>query len=162
MDPSQLHVTEGSTVADISKDSFSCFAVGTLDCLCYQCRMNWANLALCEGAEVLKRHCLWLPANCCRHSCCVIWDKRKSEWLYMCVIGRDTNIYLEVSGHNIWQKNLKLPNRAWFWCLVTVVSAVQNMHLVDELSCINIWNTCVNYCWVVHICTVYWARQAPC
>lgn len=33
------------------------------------------------------------------------------------------------------------------------------MYLVDELPCIDIWNTCLNYCWVVHICIVYWARQ---
>lgn len=33
------------------------------------------------------------------------------------------------------------------------------MYLVDELPCTDIWNTCLNYCWVVHICIVYWARQ---
>lgn len=45
MDLSQVQVTEGNTTTDISKDSFFCFAVLTLIWLCYQCRMNRADLA---------------------------------------------------------------------------------------------------------------------
>lgn len=65
MDPSQLQITEGSATADISKDSFFCFAVVTQDWFCYKCRMNEADLDFRTLLSVNQENVLAVTVNDC-------------------------------------------------------------------------------------------------
>lgn len=122
-------------------------------------RPGFQALALCEWAEVLR-------SSDCESDC------------WRMVVGIPGMWYgaREKSGQGrvcVWE-------RYWYWSwgqwafltpenmqsypmghdvdLVTVLSAMQHIHVVDELPYIDTWNTSLKYCWVARICMRCYTR----